>query len=489
MPRGSGWGRGSPFLVGSGYCVRENCDGQTLASPERWPVESRRCPEHPEWKRVADMITDFFQTFGTMEPLVNQAMGRIKDSPFQPEACALKHRTIRELEELGLPFRRHEEDMPDPPVDFHFYGSADEGRAGPRSEHRKIRERSSTITCTVQARNGHDKGTPMITWKNVMIPKQCGDRTTQRSMSWPRRLEDPVKFGQVVMLSEEDDILDSWSLLLVRTERRRVLHDGSNGMAVSRRTRVRDQKRCPMASDLKRSMREKAKRGETTFALTTDVKEAHRQIPVAREGRLAVARMPCPAQYLRLHKHGRHIRNILSFVLQVGDWQIDAVRRRPVCHNLGYVGGSRLSFGDEWRGVSDWSYHFLCRLLASQSPALVGEDVWWRHPHMCWVSNCSTSLVDWVSLNAGRWETEKAETINTSSFKEGLGRVTYLAGALEHDRASLYQFVALHPRGSVRRVPSYVRFILKYLASEVAKCRIFDCALELRDNMSAIQVI
>ena len=30
-------------------------------------------------------------------------------------------------------------------------------------------------------------------------------------------------------------------------------------------------------------MREKAKRGETTFAMTADVKEAHRRIPVARE--------------------------------------------------------------------------------------------------------------------------------------------------------------------------------------------------------------
>ena len=63
----------------------------------------------------------------------------------------------------------------------------------------------------------------------------------------------------------------------------RVLHDGSNGIAVNKWTRVRDQERCPMASDLKRAMREKSKRGETTFALTADVKEAHRQIPIAEE--------------------------------------------------------------------------------------------------------------------------------------------------------------------------------------------------------------
>ena len=66
-----------------------------------------------------------------------------------------------------------------------------------------------------------------------------------------------------------------------------------------------------------------------------------------------------------------------------------------------------------------------------------------------------------------------------------------MAGALEHERAflsPLYKFLALHPRGSVRRVPGYVRFILKYLASEIAKCRHFDCVVELRDKMGAIRV-
>ena len=57
MQRGSGpTGQGSPLLVGSRYCVREDFDGQRLAPPERLPVESRRYPEHPEWKKVAEMI-------------------------------------------------------------------------------------------------------------------------------------------------------------------------------------------------------------------------------------------------------------------------------------------------------------------------------------------------------------------------------------------------------------------------------------------------
>ena len=45
-------------------------------------------------------------------------------------------------------------------------------------------------------------------------------------------------------------------------------------------THLRDQERAPVAPDLKRLMREKAKTGEVTFGLTADVKEAHRQVPL-----------------------------------------------------------------------------------------------------------------------------------------------------------------------------------------------------------------
>ena len=44
---------------------------------------------------------------------------------------------------------------------------------------------------------------------------------------------------------------------------------------------MRDQQRTPIAADIKRVMREKAALGQRTFALTADVSEAHRQIPIA----------------------------------------------------------------------------------------------------------------------------------------------------------------------------------------------------------------
>ena len=61
---------------------------------------------------------------------------------------------------------------------------------------------------------------------------------------------------------------------------RLVLFDGTNGHFVNTSTHLSDQERAPVAPDLKRLMREKARRGQVTFGLTADVREAHRQISV-----------------------------------------------------------------------------------------------------------------------------------------------------------------------------------------------------------------
>ena len=63
----------------------------------------------------------------------------------------------------------------------------------------------------------------------------------------------------------------------------RVLFDGTHGLCVNTKTRLRDQERVPIAADLKRSMREKARIGELTFALSADVTEAHRQVPIHQD--------------------------------------------------------------------------------------------------------------------------------------------------------------------------------------------------------------
>ena len=104
-------------------------------------------------------------------------------------------------------------------------------------------------------------------------------------------LEDQSSRGQVLKLTETEvrgrfpDFVVA-SLGAIRKDKpggvvtARVLFDGTNGIYVNRRTRIRDQERSPIAADLKRLMRQKSRRGRRTLALTADVAEAHRQVPI-----------------------------------------------------------------------------------------------------------------------------------------------------------------------------------------------------------------
>ena len=104
-------------------------------------------------------------------------------------------------------------------------------------------------------------------------------------------LEDQTSRGQLIKLSEDEAKARYPHLVIAslganRKDKpngeisARVLFDGINGLQVNTRTRLRDQERAPIAADLKRAMHEKATLGVRTFALTADVKEAHRQVPI-----------------------------------------------------------------------------------------------------------------------------------------------------------------------------------------------------------------
>ena len=67
----------------------------------------------------------------------------------------------------------------------------------------------------------------------------------------------------------------------------------------------------------------------------------------------------------------------------------------------------------------------------------------------------------------------------------------YVPGALEFERpflSTLCRFFTLHSRTSVRRLPAYVVFILRYLADRIQESRHYDCAAELISLDLALQV-
>ena len=88
-----------------------------------------------------------------------------------------------------------------------------------------------------------------------------------------------------------------------------------------------------------------------------------------------------------------------------------------------------------------------------------------------------------------RWATEIAATpiVHMKTFEERLGRIMFVADRLEHERpflGPLYNFLPLHPRNLVRRVPSHATFILEFVAQHLEESqrlqrvpgKIWDCA-------------
>ena len=104
-----------------------------------------------------------------------------------------------------------------------------------------------------------------------------------------------------------------------------------------------------------------------------------------------------------------------------------------------------------------------------------GETVTWvgfELLHRTRQLGISQRRADWFR----KWTTEVASSssVHMASFEEGLGRVMYVAGALEYERpflGPLYRFMSLHPRDSVRAVPPYVSFFLRHLAAQISELK------------------
>ena len=116
----AGWkGQGKPMQVGVAYTAREYCDGQTLASPGRWPPNQRRYPASVPWSRASGLLMDFARKAGTTDLLTKLSLGRVESCPFDAsEIQDLRQRIIQALADCGLHLNRAPDDRKDVPVDF-----------------------------------------------------------------------------------------------------------------------------------------------------------------------------------------------------------------------------------------------------------------------------------------------------------------------------------------------------------------------------------
>ena len=101
------------MMVGVEYTAREYCDGQSLASPGRWPVNQRRYPTSKPWQEVSQLFMAFAEREGSTQLLTDLALGKVKECPFGTGS-------IRDMKESFLVAQRNKEDKGDIPIDFRY---------------------------------------------------------------------------------------------------------------------------------------------------------------------------------------------------------------------------------------------------------------------------------------------------------------------------------------------------------------------------------
>ena len=527
--KGSGWtGVGSPLQVGNGYTARDYCDGQGLPSPGRWPVQNRRYPSTERWKKVMAKFAEFVEARCKPDLLMALAMGRVETCPVDPgEIAELKGSIIASLASDGLGLGRRPGDREDIPIDFRFLGllltAADDPEVGLGNFAQGVRVGPGTRMPRLPALYR-----PKRKWRlaSQTDPRAYLDEEGHEGESCWRRnyatllpltkevvdvLMDQTERGQVIRLSEEEAKLRfPWlvvaSLGASRKDRpngevtARVLHDGTNGLSVNTRTRLRDQERSPISSDIKRAMREKASRGLSTFELTADVKEAHRQIPIdPRDWHL----LGCQVE-----------RGADVFVNTVGTFGITSASyywsrvSSAVGRLAQYLASDQaetwhMLVADDFHLEAGGAHYRLALMVFFVLCSTVGVPLSWHKTAggdtVVWVGfellhrtrhlGISQRRAEWFV----RWapETANADYIHLARFEEGLGRIMFVAGALELERpflGPLYKFMVLRPRDSVRRVPSFVSFILHFLADRVAATRHYNCSEILESTEEAPRV-
>ena len=274
-PKGSGWqGTGKPMLVGVGYTSREYCDGQTLASPGRWPVTARRYPQSVSWKSVVACFSSFCQRRCTAELLMQLALGRVSSCPFaDDEIRHLKEEVIATLATAGIGLFREEGDRKDLPIDFRFLDlllrAAEDPEVGLGKFAMGVRVGPGVRMPRLPALYR-----PKRKWRlaSQADPLEYLEEDASAESTWRRNyasvgeltkqvlevMDDQARRGQLIKLSEAEAKARFPNLVVAslganRKDKpggaltARVLFDGTHGLKLNTRTRIRDQERAPIS--------------------------------------------------------------------------------------------------------------------------------------------------------------------------------------------------------------------------------------------------
>ena len=133
-------------------------------------------------------------------------------------------------------------------------------------------------------------------------------------------------------------------------------------------------------------------------------------------------------------------------------------------------------------GLVSWSSSCCASFLVAHS---VGFKLLLKEHALGLTERRAAWVVKWAR------ETAAAKVIHVRAFEEALGRTVFATSALELLRpflSPLYAFASSGPRDSVRPIPAYVAFFLRFLAGAVERERQSQCAATLVQEERAPRV-
>ena len=325
-----------------------------------------------------------------------------------------------------------------------------------------------------------------------------------------------------------------------RTDEVRVIYYGSHGLDLNPNIKVRDQVRFPTAADAKCVMTEIGDEGGPHYSIHIDFRKAHRRVPTLRE---EWGRQACQIKGSAAATAQRELRHLAEAAQQARESKghrkgQPKQRTKPRISDLpehvleeiiwlNIVGTFGVASAGYWWGRAGAAVfrlaHYLIALENALWALLYSDDGWIVgrtsgfevglllfmfllaviNAPLSWNKMSGGLETDWVGyyLDVRRfqvgisearakwcvhWLEDKATEgrMRLGELREGLGRLQFAAGPLEHLRpflGPLYRWACVGHKYARPKLPLMIVLIMKYISGEMRRSCMSKCATKTRD--------
>ena len=502
-PRGAGWwGRGAPVLVYRGTVSRSMQDGGGLCSPGRWPPARRRLPP-----QGAELLPGLLQIArrasvpagGPSALLCALATRKVSESPFAlfgQEASELLEGILRSAGHV----RSGRTPLPGEAIDLELLQLLLRWLGDPDAEglQRYLKGVKVGVDYRMpRARSVYDR---KVKWRNRLdpgeepTPEKENYRSALDNISFLRKeFESQRAAGMFEVTTESEARKEYGDRLFVAAlaaieqgpDSFRIVHDGTHGVCVNNRIRVRDQTTSPLAQDVGAALEcelEDATSPASLFALVWDISKAHRRLAVAREDwGFQACKVDSSSQEVWLNKVGTFgIGSISYWWNRLAAMIVRLVLMVFPPQTVRWV----LCFADDVKLLLGGGDLPLCALGVLVLFQALRIPIKWSKVaggfRVSWIGyafdygrfqiGLSEARASWLC----KWIKERSATpVVVEEFVAVLGRLGFAFALSPVDRpflGPLYAWASSRPLGSCTRLPLMARLVLTWMEHRLSRC-------------------